>query len=285
MRQLKINSSFTLRDSVALGIYMKEVGSKPLLTVEEEVALVRAYRKGDQKAFVKLVSGNLRFVISVAKQYQNQGLSLSDLISEGNFGLMKAIEKFDETRGFKFISYAVWWIRQSILQAIAEQSRMVRLPLIQIGLQNKIGKVSARFEQANGRKPSVEELSDEMDVPVDNITDLLQISGRTVSVDAPFAKGEVNSLSDTIVDNDAIADKRLNSESLSKEINRVLSSLGKRDCRIIKLYYGIGCREETMNQIGERFGISGERVRQIKDKGLRRLRQESRNNLLRAYLG
>ena len=285
MRQVKINPSFTLRDSVVLGKYLNEIGAESLLTVDEEVELTQANKKGDRKAFEKLVISNLRFVVSVAKQYQNQGLSLPDLISEGNIGLIKAAGKFDETRGFKFITYAVWWIRQSILKAIAEQSRMIRLPLHQAGMWNRIGKAYVRFEQLNGRKPSTEELANELDIPADTVSGLLKISGRPVSLEAPFTSGEDSSLLDVIIDDDATGYDEMKSESLSKEINRVLSTLDKRESKIIKLFFGLGCREETIDEISERFGITRERVRQIKEKGMRRLRQESRNYLLKAYLG
>jgi RNA polymerase primary sigma factor len=225
-------------------------------------------------------------VVSVAKQYQNQGLSLPDLINEGNLGLIKAAEKFDETRGFKFISYAVWWIRQSILQALAEQSRIVRLPLNQVGSLNKINKAYSKFEQENERKPSPEELAESLDLPADKVADTLRVSGRHVSVDAPFVDGEDNSLLDVLVNNDSPnADRSLIMESLSKEIHRALATLTERESDIIRLFFGIGCQEMTLEEIGERFGLTRERVRQIKEKAIRRLRHTSRSKLLKTYLG
>jgi RNA polymerase primary sigma factor len=286
MRQLKITKSITNRESASLNTYIQEVSREGLITVEEEVELAQAIRKGDHRALDKLTRANLRFVISVAKQYQNQGLSLSDLINEGNLGLIKAAEKFDETRGFKFISYAVWWIRQSILQALAEQSRIVRLPLNQVGSLNKISKAFSRFEQENERKPSPEELAEELDIPVDKLSDTLKISGRHVSVDAPFVEGEDNSLLDVLVNDDAPnADGELMNESLSKEINRALSTLTERESDIIKMFFGIDCQEVSIEEIGNKFGLTRERVRQIKEKAIRRLRQGARSKLLKAYLG
>lgn len=234
----------------------------------------------------KLTRANLRFVVSVAKQYQNQGLSLPDLINEGNLGLIKAAEKFDETRGFKFISYAVWWIRQSILQALAEQSRIVRLPLNQVGSLNKISKAFSKFEQENERRPSPEELADELEIPVDKISDTLKVSGRHISVDAPFVEGEDNSLLDVLVNDDSpMADRSLVNESLSKEIDRALSTLTEREKEIIQMFFGINTQEMTLEEIGDKFGLTRERVRQIKEKAIRRLRQNSRSKLLKSYLG
>jgi len=234
----------------------------------------------------KLTRANLRFVVSVAKQYQNQGLSLPDLINEGNLGLIKAAEKFDETRGFKFISYAVWWIRQSILQALAEQSRIVRLPLNQVGSLNKINKAFSKFEQEHERKPSPEELAESLELPADKVADTLRVSGRHVSVDAPFVDGEDNSLLDVLVNNDSPnADRALIMESLAKEIFRALATLTERESDIIRLFFGIGCQEMTLEEIGERFGLTRERVRQIKEKAIRRLRHTSRSKLLKTYLG
>jgi len=234
----------------------------------------------------KLTRANLRFVVSVAKQYQNQGLSLPDLINEGNLGLIKAAEKFDETRGFKFISYAVWWIRQSILQALAEQSRIVRLPLNQVGSLNKINKAFSKFEQEHERKPSPEELADSLELPADKVADTLRVSGRHVSVDAPFVDGEDNSLLDVLVNNDSPnADRTLIMESLTREIHRALATLTEREADIIRLFFGIGCQEMTLEEIGERFGLTRERVRQIKEKAIRRLRHTSRSKLLKTYLG
>ena len=286
MRQLKITKSITNRESASLDKYLQEIGKEDLITVEEEVELAQRIRKGDQKALEKLTRANLRFVVSVAKQYQNQGLSLPDLINEGNLGLIKAAEKFDETRGFKFISYAVWWIRQSILQALAEQSRIVRLPLNQVGSLNKINKAFSRFEQENERRPSPEELADSLDLPAEKVADTLRVSGRHISVDAPFVEGEDNSLLDVLVNDDSpIADRTLINESLSTEVERALSTLTERERDIIKLFFGINTQEMTLEEIGEKFGLTRERVRQIKEKAIRRLRHSSRSKLLKTYLG
>ena len=286
MRQLKISKSITNRESASLDRYLQEICREELITIEEEVELAQAIKRGDRKALDKMTRANLRFVGSVAKQYQNQGLSLPDLINEGNLGLIKAAEKFDETRGFKFISYAVWWIRQSILQALAEQSRIVRLPLNQVGSLNKIGKVLSRFEQENERRPSAEELAEELDIPVDKITDTLKVSGRHVSVDAPFVEGEDNSLLDVLVNEDTPnTDGTLMYESLSREIDRALATLTERESDIIKMFFGIGCQEVTLEEIGDKFGLTRERVRQIKEKAIRRLRQGTRSKLLKTYLG
>ncbi len=285
MRQLKITKSITNRESASLDKYLQEIGKEDLITVEE-VELAQRIRKGDQKALEKLTRANLRFVVSVAKQYQNQGLSLPDLINEGNLGLIKAAEKFDETRGFKFISYAVWWIRQSILQALAEQSRIVRLPLNQVGSLNKINKAFSRFEQENERRPSPEELADSLDLPAEKVADTLRVSGRHISVDAPFVEGEDNSLLDVLVNDDSpIADRTLINESLSTEVERALSTLTERERDIIKLFFGINTQEMTLEEIGEKFGLTRERVRQIKEKAIRRLRHSSRSKLLKTYLG
>jgi len=286
MRQLKITKSITNRESASLDKYLQEIGKEELITVEEEVELAQRIKKGDQAALEKLTRANLRFVVSVAKQYQNQGLSLPDLINEGNLGLIKAAEKFDETRGFKFISYAVWWIRQSILQALAEQSRIVRLPLNQVGSLNKINKAFSKFEQEHERKPSPEELAESLDLPADKVADTLRVSGRHVSVDAPFVDGEDNSLLDVLVNNDSpSADRVLIMESLAKEIHRALATLTERESDIISFFFGIGCQEMTLEEIGERFGLTRERVRQIKEKAIRRLRHTSRSKLLKTYLG
>mgnify|MGYP000938949311 CR=1 FL=1 len=286
MRQLKITKSITNRESASLDKYLQEIGKEDLITVEEEVELAQRIRKGDQKALEKLTRANLRFVVSVAKQYQNQGLSLPDLINEGNLGLIKAAEKFDETRGFKFISYAVWWIRQSILQALAEQSRIVRLPLNQVGSLNKINKAFSRFEQENERRPSPEELADSLDLPAEKVADTLRVSGRHISVDAPFVEGEDNSLLDVLVNDDSpIADRTLINESLSTEVERALSTLTERERDIIKLFFGINTQEMTLEEIGEKFGLTRERVRQIKEKAIRRLSHSSRSKLLKTYLG
>ena len=285
MRQLKITKSITNRESASLDKYLQEIGRKDLITVDEEVELAQKIKQGDQAALDKLVSANLRFVISVAKQYQNQGLSLPDLIDEGNLGLIKAAQKFDETRGFKFISYAVWWIRQSILQALAEQSRIVRLPLNQVGSLNKIGKALQRFEQENERRPSPAELAEQLDVPVEKIADTMKVSGRHVSVDAPFVDGEDNSLLDVLPNEDSpMADSSLTQESLSKEVNRALEQLNPRERDILKMFFGIGCQEMTLEEIGAKFDLTRERVRQIKEKAIRRLKGQ-KSKLLKSYLG
>ena len=285
MRQLKITKSITNRESASLDKYLQEIGREELVSPEEEVELAQRIQKGDKAALEKLTRANLRFVVSVAKQYQNQGLSLPDLINEGNLGLIKAAEKFDETRGFKFISYAVWWIRQSILQALAEQSRIVRLPLNQVGALNKINKALSKFEQENERQPSSEELSEMIDVSKEKISDTLRVSGRHVSVDAPFVEGEDNSLLDVLPNDDSpMADRGLVNESLNTEIERALSTLSSREREIIKSFFGIGCQEMTLEEIGERFGLTRERVRQIKEKAIRRLKSPSRSKLLKAYL-
>lgn len=286
MRQLKITKSITNRESASLDKYLQEIGREELITVEEEVELAQRIRKGDQEALEKLTKANLRFVVSVAKQYQNQGLTLPDLINEGNLGLIKAAEKFDETRGFKFISYAVWWIRQSILQALAEQSRIVRLPLNQVGSLNKINKAFARFEQENERTPSPEELAIVLDIPREKVADTLRVSGRHVSVDAPFAEGEDNTLLDVLTNSDSPnADRALINESLSTEVDRALSTLTERERDIVKYFFGIGATELTLEEIGDQFGLTRERVRQIKEKAIRRLRHSSRSKLLKTYLG
>ena len=269
--------------------YLQEIGREELITVEEEVELAAKIRKGGKEgrhALEKLTKANLRFVVSVAKQYQNQGLSLPDLINEGNLGLIKAAEKFDETRGFKFISYAVWWIRQSILQALAEQSRIVRLPLNQVGSLNKIGKAFSKFEQEHERRPSPEELAKQLDLPVDKVADTMKVSGRHISVDAPFVEGEDNSLLDILSNPDApSADKTLVTESLQKEIERALDTLTSREKEIVKMFFGLGEPEKTLEEIGERFNLTRERVRQIKEKAIRRLRSQSKSRLLKTYLG
>ena len=286
MRQLKITKSITNRESASLDKYLQEIGKEDLITVEEEVELAQRIRKGDQEALEKLTKANLRFVVSVAKQYQNQGLSLPDLINEGNLGLIKAAEKFDETRGFKFISYAVWWIRQSILQALAEQSRIVRLPLNQVGSLNKINKAFARFEQEHERVPSPEELAQELELPREKVTDTLRVAGRHISVDAPFADGEDNSLLDVLVNPDSPnAARGLINESLATEVDRALETLTERERDIIRYFFGIGCSEMTLEEIGEKFDLTRERVRQIKEKAIRRLRHSSRSKLLKSYLG
>jgi RNA polymerase primary sigma factor len=286
MRQLKITKSITNRESASLDKYLQEIGRYELISVEEEVELAQRIRKGDQEAIEKLTQANLRFVVSVAKQYQNQGLTLPDLINEGNLGLIKAAEKFDETRGFKFISYAVWWIRQSIMQAINEQSRIVRLPLNQVSSLSKYNKAVAEFEQQYQRRPTADELSKILELPKEKVMDTMRVSGRHVSVDAPFAEGEDNSLLDVLENADSpIADKGLINESLSKEIERAFSTLTERERLILKLSFGIGMPEMSLEEIGEKFGLTRERVRQIREKAIRRLRNTSRSNLLKSYLG
>lgn len=287
MRQLKITKSITNRESASLDKYLQEIGREELITAEEEVSLAKRIRDGDQIALEKLTKANLRFVVSVAKQYQNQGLSLPDLINEGNLGLIKAAKRFDETRGFKFISYAVWWIRQSILQALAEQSRIVRLPLNQVGSLNKINKAFSKLEQEFEREPSAEELSNLLDIPEDKVADTMRVSGRHVSMDAPFVNGEDNSLLDVLINPDSPkADNGLMNESLQREIERSLSTLTDRERDVIKLFFGIGQNHGlTLEEIGAKFDLTRERVRQIKEKAIRRLRHNSRSKLLKAYLG
>ena len=286
MRQLKITKSITNRESESLDKYLQEIGKEELLSTDEEVELAQRIRKGDRKALEKLTKANLRFVVSVAKQYQNQGLSLADLIKEGNLGLIKAAEKFDETRGFKFISYAVWWIRQSILQAIAEQSRIVRLPLNQVGAVNKINREANRFEQEHERRPSTEEIAEKIDLPEDKIDDALHVSGHHVSVDAPFVDGEDNSLLDILVNDDApMADRQLVIESLRAEITNALKMLNDRERKVIEAFFGINQPEMTLEEIGTKYGLTRERVRQIKEKAIRRLRSNTKNKMLKAYLG
>ena len=286
MRQLKITHSITNRDIKSLDKYLQDICSEELLTPEQEVHLAQRIKQGDQEALERLTKANLRFVVSVAKQYQNQGLSLPDLINEGNVGLIKAAKRFDETRGFKFISYAVWWIRQSILQALAEQSRIVRLPLNQVGSLNKISKALSKFEQENERRPSPDELAEELDIPVDKISDTLKVSGRHISVDAPFVEGEDNTLLDVIVNDDSpMADKSLVNESLSREIDRALSTLSDREKQIVEMFFGINHQEMTLEEIGDKFNLTRERVRQIKEKAIRRLRNNSKSKLLKSYLG
>jgi RNA polymerase primary sigma factor len=287
MRQLKITKSITNRESQSLEKYLQEIGREELISAEEEVILARKIREGDQKALDRLTKANLRFVVSVAKQYQNQGLSLPDLINEGNLGLIKAARRFDETRGFKFISYAVWWIRQSILQALAEQSRIVRLPLNQVGSLNKISKAYSKLEQQFEREPSSEELASVLEIPSDKIADTMKVSGKHISMDAPFVQGEDNSLIDVLENQDSPrADGTLMSESLQKEIERSLNTLTEREREVIKLFFGIGMNHGlTLEEIGAKFDLTRERVRQIKEKAIRRLRHKSRSKHLKAYLG
>ncbi|HXB13108.1 MAG TPA: sigma-70 family RNA polymerase sigma factor [Bacteroidia bacterium] len=288
MRQLKITKSITNRESASLDKYLQEIGREELITAEEEVILAKKIQEGDERSLEKLTRANLRFVVSVAKQYQNQGLSLPDLINEGNLGLIKAAKRFDPTRGFKFISYAVWWIRQSILQALAEQSRIVRLPLNQVGSLNKLNKTFSRLEQEYEREPLPEELSEILDLPMDKVKDTMQLSGKHVSVDAPFANGDDNnSLLDVLVNHDSPrADSMLIKESLKREIERSLSTLSEREKEVIKLFFGLDVPHPlTLEEIGAKFDLTRERVRQIKEKAIRRLRHTSRSKLLKAYLG
>lgn len=279
--------TYTNRESQSLEKYLQEIGKVELLSQEEEIELARRIKKGDQNALEKLTKANLRFVVSVAKQYQNQGLSLGDLINEGNLGLIKAAKRFDETRGFKFISYAVWWIRQSILQALAEQSRIVRLPLNRVGALNKIGKAFSTLEQEFEREPSAIELAQELDMSAYEIADTLKISGRHVSMDAPFVQGEDSRLIDVMQDERSPQpDNELIKESLAKEVERALSTLTDREAEVIRLYFGLGREHSlTLEEIGEKFALTRERVRQIKEKAIRRLRHTSRSKYLRAYLG
>jgi RNA polymerase primary sigma factor len=284
---VRITKQFTNRESQSLDKYLQEIGRVDLLTPEQEIELAIKIRNGDQSALERLTKANLRFVVSVAKQYQNQGLSLGDLINEGNLGLIKAAKRFDETRGFKFISYAVWWIRQSILQALAEQSRIVRLPLNRVGALNKIGKAYSNLEQEFEREPSAMELAQELDMDVNEVADNLKIAGRHVSMDAPFAQGEENRLLDVIEDDQQPSpDYILMNESLKSEIQRALSTLSDREAEVIKLYFGLNKEHSmTLEEIGERFNLTRERVRQIKEKAIRRLRHASRSKNLKTYLG
>lgn len=287
MRQLKISKQITNRESQSLDKYLQEIGKVDLLTPDEEVELAKRIREGDQMALEKLTKANLRFVVSVAKQYQNQGLSLGDLINEGNLGLIKAGQRFDETRGFKFISYAVWWIRQSILQALAEQSRIVRLPLNRVGSLNKISKTFSELEQRFEREPSPDELADVLDVSTSEVVDTMKISGRHVSMDAPFVQGEENSLLDVLEnDGENTPDSELMNDSLRREVQRALSTLTQREADVISLYFGLnGEHSMTLEEIGEKFNLTRERVRQIKEKAIRRLRHTSRSKALKPYLG
>ena len=286
MRQLKILKSITNRESASLDKYRQEIGHEELLTTDQEVELAQRIRKGDKRALERLTKANLRFVVSVAKQYQNQGLSLPDLINEGNVGLIKAAEKFDETRGFKFISYAVWWIRQSILQAIAEQSRLVRLPLNQVGSVNKITRELNKFEQEHERKPSVDEIAERVDLPEDKIADAMKANSRHVSMDAPIADGEDSSMIDFLSGDSSNTDRELAIESLKAEVSRILKLLTDKEQKVLRAFFGIdGSPEMTLDEIGEKYNLTRERVRQIKEKALRRLRHNTKNKLLKSYLG
>ncbi len=286
MRQLKITKSITNRESASLEKYLQEISHQNLLSPDEEVELARRIRQGDRKALEQLTKANLRFVVSVAKQYQNKGLSLPDLINEGNLGLIKAAEKFDETRGFKFISYAVWWIRQSILQAIAEQSRIVRLPLNQVGSVNRIARELSKFEQEFERRPSVEEMVERVDLPEEKVSAAMKMNGHHVSMDAPFSDDEDGSLLDVLSNDDAPdTDDLLVKESLREEITRALGILNDRERKVLKAVYGIGGPEMTLEEISEKYDLTRERVRQIKEKALRRLRHSTKNKTLKSYLG
>lgn len=287
MRQLKISKSITNRESASLDKYLQEIGHEELLTTDEEVELAQRIRKGDKRALERLTKANLRFVVSVAKQYQNQGLSLPDLINEGNVGLIKAAEKFDETRGFKFISYAVFCLKKKILQAIAEQSRLVRLPLNQVGSVNKIARELNRFEQEHERKPSVDEIAERVDLPEDKIADAMKANSRHVSMDAPIADGEDSSMIDFLAGGDSSnTDRELAIESLKAEVSRILKLLSDKEQKVVRAFFGIdGSPEMTLDEIGEKYNLTRERVRQIKEKALRRLRFNTKNKLLKSYLG
>jgi RNA polymerase primary sigma factor len=287
MRQLKITKQVTNRETASLDKYLQEIGKVDLITAEEEVELAQRVKQGDQLALEKLTKANLRFVVSVAKQYQNQGLTLPDLINEGNLGLIKAAQRFDETRGFKFISYAVWWIRQSILQALAEQSRIVRLPLNKIGSINKINKTYAFLEQSHERPPSAEEIANELDMTINDVKESMKNSGRHVSMDAPLVEGEDSNLYDVLRSGESPnPDKELIHESLRTEIERALETLTPREADVIKLYFGLGNNHPmTLEEIGETFDLTRERVRQIKEKAIRRLKHTSRSKILKTYLG
>ena len=286
MRQLKINKSITNRQNAALDKYLVDIGREELISTDEEVELAQKIHKGDRRALDKLTRANLRFVVSVAKQYQNQGLALNDLIDEGNLGLIKAAQKFDETRGFKFISYAVWWIRQSILQAISEQSRIVRMPLNQVGFQSKLAKAVVNFEQANERRPSVQELADILETDEGKVREALGTNGKKVSVDAPFQDDDSNSLIDIMTDEDApTTDNNMERESLSKDLEAALSTLSEREQQVLKMLFGIGCNEMTAEEVANSLSLTRERVRQIKERALRRLRDDANINILTKYLG
>ena len=286
MRQLKINKSITNRQNAALDKYLVEIGREELISTDEEVELAQKIHKGDRRALDELTRANLRFVVSVATQYQNQGLALNDLIDEGNLGLIKAAQKFDETRGFKFISYAVWWIRQSILQAISEQSRIVRMPLNQVGFQSKLAKAVVNFEQANERRPSVQELADILETDEGKVREALGTNGKKVSVDAPFQDDDSNSLIDIMTDEDApTTDNNMERESLSKDLEAALSTLSEREQQVLKMLFGIGCNEMTAEEVANSLSLTRERVRQIKERALRRLRDDANINILTKYLG
>ena len=287
MRQLKITKQVTNRDTPSLDKYLQEIGKVELITPEDEVVLARRIKSDDREALAKLVKANLRFVVSVAKQYQNQGMSLPDLINEGNLGLMKAAQRFDETRGFKFISYAVWWIRQAILQALAEQARIVRLPVNKIGSINRINRAFSRLEQEYEREPSSQEIADMLEMAPDEVKEALKTNGRTVSMDAPISSEEDNTMYDVLQSNDAPSpDKNLINESLAYEIERALSTLSPREAKVLKLYFGITMKHPfTLEEIGEELGLTRERVRQIKEKAIKRIQYTTRCRILKSYLG
>ena len=286
MRQLKITKSITNRESASLEKYLQEIGHEELLSANEEVELAQRIRNGDREALERLTKANLRFVVSVAKQYQNQGLDLADLINEGNVGLIKAAEKFDETRGFKFISYAVWWIRQSILQALAEQSRIVRVPLNQVNSASKISKALNQFEQENERRPSINEIAEKVDLPEEKIADAMKNTGRHISMDAPFADGDEGSLLDVLPNTDTPqTDQLLVMESLREEIAVALKTLNERERNVIQAFYGINQPEMTLDEIGQKYGLTRERVRQIREKAIRHLRKNTKSKALKTYLG
>ena len=287
MRQLKITKQVTNRDTPSLDKYLQEIGKVDLITPEEEVILARKIRAGDSEALAKLVKANLRFVVSVAKQYQNQGMGLPDLINEGNLGLMKAAQRFDETRGFKFISYAVWWIRQAILQALAEQARIVRLPVNKIGSINRINKAFARLEQEFEREPSAQEIADLLEMFPEDVKDAIKTNGRTISMDAPISSEEENTMYDVMQNPDTPSpDKNLINESLAWEIERALSTLSPREAKVLKLYFGLGMKHPfTLEEIGEELNLTRERVRQIKEKAIKRIQFTTRCKILKSYLG
>ncbi len=286
MRQLKITNSITTRDSASLEIYLQEIGHEKLISTEEEEELARRIKKGDQKALESLTKANLRFVVSVAKQYQNQGLSLLDLINEGNMGLIRAAEKFDETRGFKFISYAVWWIRQSIQQAITDQSRLIRVPTNQVGSANKIRRFVNKFEQENERMPNLCELMDEIDLPESKLKEVMNAGGKQISMDAPMSNEDGSNLLEILPNTETPnTDNLLVQESLKEEIGRSLEKLGERDRNILKAFFGIGQPEMTLEEIGEKYGLTRERVRQLKEKAIRRLRHDANSKRLKSFLG
>lgn len=287
MRQLKITKQVTNRESKSLDKYLQDISKIPLITAEEEVELAQRIKKGDQKALDTLTTANLRFVVSVSKQYQNQGLTLPDLINEGNAGLVKAAKRFDETRGFKFISYAVWWIRQAILQALAEQSRIVRLPLNKIGSINKINKACASLEQEYERAPNADEIANRLDLTISNVKQSMKVSGRHVSMDAPLKEGETSNLYDVVKSDESTKpDADLIQDSLNVEVNRALNTLSEKEAEVIRFYYGISKKQPmSLQEIGEVFGLTRERVRQIKEKGIRRLRHTSKSKVLKTYLG